>query len=78
MSGITEALFIRNEGIHVAGELALYMAITAVAIAGCSLAHFDSRQNPSQQIGNEMVSVGDEDASGDHLIDASIEVVLNP
>lgn len=29
------ALFVRNEGIHVAGELALYMAITAVAIAGC-------------------------------------------
>ena len=37
----TEALFVRNEGIHVAGELALYMAITAVAIAGCTWAHFD-------------------------------------
>lgn len=33
-SGTTEALFTRNEGLHVAGELALYMAITAFAIVG--------------------------------------------
>ena len=30
-------LFWRDEGLPVLGELALYMAVTAVAITGCSL-----------------------------------------
>jgi len=32
------ALFIQNEGLHVVGELVLYMLITAVAIVGCRAA----------------------------------------
>ena len=34
----SEALFIQNEGLHVVGELVLYMLITAVAIVGCRAA----------------------------------------
>ncbi len=38
MPSTSEALFVQNEGLHVVGELVLYMLITAVAIVGCRAA----------------------------------------